>query len=435
MLPRLLSLALLSGCIENGLRRDEDGPPRPGDDAAAASSGVEPVTDGTGVDPNDDDHYKPLTLDHGATLRGTVTVLPMVTDTMGNQVEGDWAPLTGGVYPFGAIWVDTFVDVDGEPDFRSQTALLTPSTGPNPFELHVSDGPLYVQAMVDKDADGIIGVAEPSALWHDRLEVRGGQVVDSNGEVVEEVNLYVSASWAVSTDDGGGDRKPRPGPVTVSGTSRVERSAGSDCGAMLFSANWYGPYYWTFFHPGTPWSMQVLPDQGEMHLAASCDANGNQLLDPADHWGTWVSVKGVEDSLVIAENDIGRLHLRDPVPDVFTTAEPIVELSGSIAEPEGGYPPGAVLYVVAERNDQVPDLAALEHEYAYTTVSGAALHGIVPFSLTVPAWKQTWVWAWVDLDGDGIINEPGEPGGATGPWYTEMSMTDLGIRLQPAASP
>ena len=56
-----------------------------------------------------------------------------------------------------------------------------------------------------------------------------------------------------------------------------------------------------------------------------------------------------------------------------------------------------------------------------------------PFSLGVPAWEPVYVWAWVDRDGDGVINEPGEAAGLNGPWYTDLSHDDLEIELSPAA--
>jgi hypothetical protein len=471
---RVIPLVVLCACMENGLYPGENTPAKPGADP---DSNAIPETDGDPIadrahDLGDYDLHRPDADDGDggdggtdvppppARLSGTVTVLPTAKDGTGAVVELDWADV--GDYPYGGIWVDAFtVGRGGKPRYVAQTALLDPTTGANPWSLDLPDGTVYLQAVLDEANDRIIGIAEPSTLWHERLEVRDGVVYGADGDPVEDLDLYVSVPTSLDDHagaggddggDGGGGGGGRPGggedggedadpgdvSVLIAGDATLGRAAGEDCAAMLFSANHYGPYYWSFYQledaAKPTWSMEVLANSGPMPLSTVCDANWNGLLDPADAWGAWMTGKGPRNPLQIGDRDQTDLRVQAPLAGAFTTAEPLVTLSGVVTDPMGfeGYPAGAVLYIVAQRGGGVADLAALDHEYAWTKVSDPAGRAL-PFALTVPAWKETTLWTWVDLDGDGVLNEVGEPGGASGPWYTDADHGALQITVRPAA--
>ena len=69
------------------------------------------------------------------------------------------------------------------------------------------------------------------------------------------------------------------------------------------------------------------------------------------------------------------------------------------------------------------------------TVTGRDTRASTAFTLDVPAYKQVFIWVWVDLDGDGYVNQRDEAGGLTGPWYTDTTRDDLMITLEPAFDP
>jgi hypothetical protein len=440
-------------------------------------------------------------------LHGDVTVLATSTDAAGGVDEVSWDVVSGGVYPYGPIFVDAFqANGDAMPDYVATDAILLPDLGPAPFTLlfHAPEGsPVYVQAILDRDGDDIIHVAEPSALWHEPLVVADGRLVDSNGEAVDEVHLYVSVPWeppadppADSTDadldgdgvpnesdtdvdgdgtpngedlDIDGDDQPNPDDTDMDGDGvpneqDVDRDGdgkpdatdeepegarapppvilfgdadavfGRSCTAMAFSVNGYGPYNTGRFVAGQAWTLYAAPNQGDVLLAGSCDTNGNGLVDPADAWGGW-TVDGALQSLVtIGDHDLGPLRLAIPYAGGPTTAAPVITVSGTVLDLDGtAFGPSAVLYVVAQRGTNVPDLAALDHEYAYAIYEAADLTGAAtPFSLVVPAYHNVYVSAWVDQDGDGTLDEDGEAAAESGPWYTDLSHGDLELTLASA---
>jgi hypothetical protein len=481
----VVPVVFLTGCIENGLLSVG-----PSDERCLAID----------VDFDVDPCYR---------VQGDVTVVATSTDAAGAVVEVPWDIASGGVYPYGAIFVASFLSGgDAMPSYVAAATILHPDLGPVPFSLVFpapEGGPVYVQAIVDRDGDDILQVAEPSALL---------QIPDPDGEPLDDVHLYVSVPWEPEPsggrdddgdqipnsldpdvdgdgtpneddrdvdDDGtpngqdldidgdevpnvddsdmdgdgvpnaqdadrdgdgepnGTDQEPEgaqpPPAVILSGDAQA--AAWLDCTAMAFSVNGYGPYNVARFPAVQDWTLYAAPNQGDVLLAGSCDTNFNGLVDPADAWGGWEVAGEVRSLLTIGDRDIGPLHLAIPHPGGPTTAAPLVAVSGTVLDLDGAaFGPDSVLYVVAQRGTNVPDPGALDHEYAYAIDAGTDLAGAAtPFSLVVPAYDNVYLWAWVDRDGDGILNEPGESAAESGPWYTDVSHEDLELTLAPAAGP
>lgn len=385
--------------------------------------GDPPDTD-TPTDTGGDDSPAPTDTDSGTTptrdlsVTGIVTVVPFTVDGTGGVTEVD----LGGGWPYGALWVSAFTadPQSGAPVFLAQAAVLDPTADPSPFTLELAGaGPIWIQAVLDLDADGVIGVGEPSAV-----RVLGADETD--------VALFVSAPAA-------GPPAPLVAPILLSGDATVDATVGPDCAVMLFSANGYGPYFVGYFPApdvgrDIPWTLQALANQGEMHLSGACDANANGLVDPADAWGTATKDGTEVNPVMLLGGPLAGLHVDIPFAGAMTTAEPIVHVAGEVADAAGfdAYPAEAVVYVVAQRGTNVPDLAALDHEYGWQTFTAAEIQGDATFSLSVPAHKEAYVWSWVDLDGDGVLNEAGEPAGLSGPWYTDQSHEGLLVQVTPA---
>lgn len=380
--------------------------------------GTDPSTTLTNTNPEPTTE-EPQPLPTNVSLTGSVTVLPVAFGPGGAVTELAWDQVGGGEFPFGGLWISAFtVDpVTEQPNYLDQIAILDPSIAANPFELSFSaDGPVYVQVVLDEAGDGVIGVAEPSAL----LALTEDQTT---------ADLFVNVPWD------GGPALALAGGLALSGEAEVEPKVGADCAVMLFSANWYGPYFVGYFDAvmgeETPWVLQALEDQGEMLLSGACDANANGLLDPADAWGTWTEGGVDMNPIALGDDALTDLHLDIPFSGAPSTAEPFVTLTGSVLNPET-LPPTAVVYLVAQRGAYEPDLGTLDHEYAWRALEVADLQQGAEFDLVPSAYKEVWLWMWVDLDADGDINESGEPAGLTGPWYTDTSHQGLTIELNPA---
>ncbi len=261
--------------------------------------------------PSEPDSFSDPELD--SSFHGTVSVIPAYLDDSGALVELDWEEANDGVFPFGALWVAAF-GIDPSTGARldgDEVAILEPEIGSNTWTLDFSDlgtGPFHVEAVLDELDDGIIGIAEPSALWHQLLTVSGGQVLDPEGAAVDGIGIYITVPW--DAPDEGGDATDTPGDgvpsaaeiaealaealenatealgnnenepdsfVTLTGDAAIDAVSAGDCATMLFSENGYGPYYWTYFsalglEPGNrAWSVEVLADDGRMQLSGACD--------------------------------------------------------------------------------------------------------------------------------------------------------------------
>lgn len=409
MKPLFLTIA---SCLDYGLA-SPDRMPRmpPGDEAEHGAeddgtTGAEPETEEGGAESTET-----------VTLRGTVTVLDWREDENGAAEE-----LEPDQYAYGPIWVDTFVQdpLTGDPVYGPQTAILIPTLGANAWELDLTEldgATIYVQAMLDEDRDNLIEVAAWSALWHERLRVIAPGVYDADLDLVEQVDLFINVPKYENSGAGGGFTPPPP-VIELSGGATIADDAGERCIAPVFSSNWFGPYYsGAFYATAEPaWNIFLPGEQGDMQLGAVCDANVNMIFDPADAWGTWVEEGSARSPLAIGTVDIPGLQLEIPYTGAFTTAEPIVTVSGTLAGISGD----GVVYVAGLRGEapiadafEVSALAR-EHGWGVFRESGA-------WSIPVPAWKEMSVWTWVDADADGWINGAGEPGVLLGNCYTDVS--------------
>lgn len=426
------SILVLLGCIDYGLAPMTD-------NVAAFEEPPEFLAevDTDDDDASDDDPTGSVTVPESVTLRGTVTVIPTTTDGSGVTVESEFAD---GTFPFGAVWVSAFVKdpATGGPSFLAQTAILMPTPGANAWELDLptdAQPPVYFHAMLDEDGDGIIETAARSGIWRDGLRLYGEGAYTPDDDLVEHIDLYIS----VPDEHGGGDSggfTPPPPMIRLSGDATVAETAGERCAALLFGGDWFGPYgSAAFYASGTPlWEVILHGGQGDMPLGAVCDQNVNLILDPADAWGTWVDDGSPRNPLYVGDSDVAGLHLEIPSEGAFTTAEPIVGIGGTVTLPAGASA-DAVLHVVALRGQLLPDgeidVAAFAHEYGWQHAAVADVDEAFDYSLPVPAWKQAHVWALLDLDGDGLLNESGEPSVSVGACDTEASCAGLDATLTP----
>ena len=122
---------------------------------------------------------------------------------------------------------------------------------------------------------------------------------------------------------------------------------------------------------------------------------------------------------------------------------PFVQLSGPVI-PENGsfnnYPEGSTLYMTAMKYRVEQEFSVDEfEEQAYGVVQyeweDLQNKSFVPWEITVPSQTIAYLWAYIDSDNDGLVNEPGEAiavvaGGDDGRYPTgDESQSDIQMLL------
>jgi len=300
-------------------------------------------------------------------------------------------------------------------------------------------------ATLDVRSDGIVGSAEPIGIHPDTIQVEAYvENTDANLVILVDWDRWGPGGWGwqdvggyvpprdtdgdgdIDEDDGGCDL------VSVAGEVRITVPyEGGNGMVMLLDKNGGGPYQMDEFSPvpdgvgGTAeYNMGVCAWAGDMKIVAAYDSNGNGLIDPDDLWGAHVSEEGVDGNPVTIED------YRQPDIDVeipiggggsAVTVVPFVRLSGTAysentpdfsgLEAEGSE--GMGLYVVALSYPQTPDLSVdtFSEAFDYQVWDSPALGDLesVEWDLVVPANTVVYLLAFVDADGDGLVNEAQEP--------------------------
>lgn len=392
--------------------------------------------DGDGDDGDDSD------VEEGpATLRGRVTVALYQTGEDGEIEEVSWADATGGVWPFGALFVAAYVEDEetGEQTWLASQTFSQPSVDGEDFELVVEDvqdleAPVALYAAVDYWGDRILGSGEPSA-------VRTGIALEPHDEV-EGLDLAITSPYAFGS--GGGVATP----VVVSGDMEYDGDwAGGECVSLLYDSTDYGPYTWNWFTPGEDdagavtgtWAYSIWDSFGDAHLRGACDDNLNLLIDPADVWGTVVEDGHDDNPVPLGSDAVPDQHLVIPFAGARSSVVPAVDIGGDVYYGDGfeTMPAGTVVYVVALRTPPSHEISVADFISAYDVVelSGDDLTGVrIDWTLEVPTWKTVYVWGYADTDGDGTVNEATEPLGNPGSngrvTVTDDDVSGYGMNLQ-----
>ncbi len=349
-----------------------------------------------------------------ATISGSVTVELYTTDDDGERTTLSWDEATGGSYPFGSIYVAAYYEAeDGTVQYVGDTVIEDPGTDANPYTIPVQlDEPreVHVYAVLDWYQDRVVGSTEPRGIWPDGIEL-------DDGTAAEDIDIAILAPMY-----GGGSCDT----VTVSGDVKV---AGYDQGtvvAMLVDTDGNGPYYTGSAVSPTPdgdeatgaYSLEACVGAGTFNLVGCWDRNLNGMYDPTDAWGVFVSEPDTDGNPVsVGSLDLAGYDVQIPFgsgPGVAVV--PFVAISGTVQVEDGTFddlPAGTSVWVAALKYRPNAEFAIDGSSLAYDVQSfdWAELTGqsSVDWRLDVPANTRVYLWAYADTDGDGTVNESGEP--------------------------
>jgi len=403
LVPGVAALGFASGCVD----AVKDGDVDTSSSADSADSGDSDTSDDT-VDSG------PTGL-HG-TVTGNVYVQLYTTDADGDLVLLDWDE-SYGYYPFGSVFVGAYhLDDAGYQVYYGQDAIAVPTVSPAPggdpyqIALDADDvDSVYVYATVDQYADGIIGTGEPTAAY-------ANEVYAADGETVTGIDITVMVLYWDLSGGGGGcsDTVQITGTASV-GTSYLE----GDVALMLYDTGDNGPYYSSRVTPTATsagaeadYAVVSCAQQGEMKMLGAWDSNVNGLIDPADHWGAYVNADDEDaNPITIASGPIANVDVLIPFGEHHPTVIPFVSLSGTLTSSTDWSTWGGV-HIAALKYRPDGDITVDELSAGYDVMSWTngdlAASSSLDYHLEVPANTITYLWAYGDPNGDGVLNGPNE---------------------------
>lgn len=383
-------------------------------------------TDDTDTDDTDDtsEPSEPVQV----TAEGVVRVQLYTEDDDGERTYVSWSDAYGSSYPFGSIFLTSYTEgKSGDIDYHGSTVIassaVTPDTG-NQYAITVNlaeEGTVNLYAAVDYWGDGIIGTDEPIGVYPGEIEI----VEDEDLEGLDITILVPYYDFKNGTGGGSGGGSGCD-DVSITGDINLTRDySGGRAVAMLVDNAGNGPYDWGWSElsatddgaTGT-YSISTCEDYGSFQLRGAWDSNGNDLIDPADVWGSYANEDGVDaNPISIGSNDLPGYDILIPLGSGGLSVIPYSRLTGTLDVGQGDFDDlpkdTSAIYVVALKYRPTTGISlATLYEQAYdvqvfepSDFSGQA---IIDWSLSVPSNSIIYLWAYADSNNIKTVNESGE---------------------------
>ena len=406
---------------------------------------------------SEDEVEDDINTDHYMTIRSEVMVELYTTDEEGVRKFLPWddAVGIGGEFPFGSIFVAAYLPgSDGREFYFDQHTVTRPRVGGDFYRLEIDPertGAVNIYASLDVRGDGIVGTEEPMGVHPNEIRVEAYGSFDSGDIVIlvdwdrwgpggwgwQDVGGYVPPGDNYIDYNGDGvitpDELPEGGCERISVQGNINMITdyhGGNGMVMLLDEAGGGPYQTVEFVPtATPmgavatYDLGMCENAGYMQIVAAYDLNGNGLVDPADKWGAYVSEPGVSGNPIFVEDEwMTDIDIEIPLGDgdAYMSVVPFVPLSGDLVLPSvdsisellvEGTDPAVYVAAMRYRPEEEFNVEIFEDAYDYRVWGPEAL-GVtegVNWDLVVPANTVVYLWAFVDADGDGMVNESEEP--------------------------
>jgi hypothetical protein len=407
MCRALVSFLLLSAC--DGL------PPGTGTDSGADSGYAD-----TGLTGDDTGGDTDSGGDAGSGIVGGMVYVQLYReDASGDTELVSWEDY-GANFPFGSIFVAAYTvdETTGALTYHAQDVILAPSTEGDAYTLTLpaaTGSDMYVYATLDYMGDGVLGTWEPLGVYPDPVVVLADDTV-SGVDITIQAQIFDGGGGGPGDGDTGGVEA-----VTLSGTLDItEPYTGGGAKVLLYDSAGSGPYYVDSVTPTATadgaeavWDFEVPANYGQNRLLGAWDSNQNYLIDPMDTWGAYVVAGENANPITIGADDLSELAVEIPF-GLAPALTPFVRLEGTLSY-EGDFstlPAGSTVYVAALRTRPSGDfsVAQLTDGFDWSSFTGAALTGTeLDYLLIAPSNETAYLWAYGDLDNDGVLNEVGEP--------------------------
>ncbi|MEC7983960.1 MAG: hypothetical protein VX278_02280 [Myxococcota bacterium] len=357
---------------------------------------------------------------YNGNILGSIDIQLFEISESGDRETVLWADAYGGVFPFGKIFVAAYYENnDGYYVYVGHDIVENPQPTGNQYNIEVTapaDQPIRVFGLLDYYVDDITGTDEPVGGYNRTI------VFEEEGETVDNVNFSILSPLHEEREPCENDRT-----VNITGDVTITTNyTGGDVAVVLMKPGNIGPVHHAYAVPEVQgggavaeYALEACENSGDMILKGIWDSNLNGMYDPIDRYGPYVSEPNQSGNPIgVGYSDLADYEIQIPMEDGSgLKLVPFVKLFGSVRTANGNFEElasTASLYVAALKYRPQGELTIQdleENSYDFEYFSPEELQGLssVDWRLTVPSETIAYIWAYIDLDGDGTVNGPGEP--------------------------
>jgi len=384
-----------------------------------------------------------------ASISGNVSVELYIENDDGDREFLSAEEAYGSDFPFGAIWIGAYTsnETGVETYYGTDTISYPSTTGDDyyiPLEME-SSRELMVYAVMDYWQDGIINPDDPVGIWPDEILIEQ----DTNATAIDITILVEYLDFGSGGSGGGGGGGAGPGgggadgddwggfgqwgggtgcdDIYISGPVVINEfvPVGADgmimmtdvAGTSMIDASWFETVATEDGASGN-YGFETCDDLGQTNLIGAVDSDANLLIDPNDSWGAYVNADGEDGNPIdVDDYDLEEMEVQIPLGDGSgLNIVPFVQLTGTVSVEGGAFDDleaGSTIYVAALKYRPNNDLTVTSLQsiaYDFDEFEWAILAGesVKDWRLAVPSNTIVYLWAYVDEDIDGIVNESGE---------------------------
>ena len=353
-------------------------------------------------------------------ISGTIDIQLYALGEDGERESISWAEAYSGVFPFGKIFVGAYYEdpVSGDYKYVGYDIIENPQPSGNAYSIDLAmteSQELRVFGVLDYYIDDITGTDEPIGGYN-------RSIIFEDGLSESNVNFSILSPLHEERPPCDNGRSIEiTGEANITGTYN-----GGDVAVMLMKPGNIGPIHHTVTTPEVlgggasgAYRIEACEASGYMILKGIWDYNLNGMFDPMDRYGPYVSQPNESGNPIsIAYSNLANYEIQIPLGDGSgLKLVPFVNLLGSIRPASGTFDelaPQGTLYVAALKyrpNGELSVATVENNSYDIQVFQPSDLVGqsSVDWKLTVPSETIAYLWAYIDVESNGMLNEAGEP--------------------------
>ena len=364
-------------------------------------------------------------------INGTIDIQLYGLDEDLEREMLSWEESYGSFYPFGKIFVAAYHENEqGQQFYVGFDVIDNPQPTGNqysiPVEVPAVDTDLRIFAVLDYYVDNITGNDEPMG-GYTRTVSFADIGVDSQSMVIDDIDFSILSPLQEQRPPCEDSTSTDPREMSISGFANItETYTGGEIAVVLFEPGPVGPIRHSIVAPEVlgggaeaEYTINACEGSGYMLLMGIWDENRNGMYDPMDEFGVYISEPNqTGNPVTIGYSDLSNYEIQIPFHSASgLSLVPFVQLSGTVSPSSGTFDElttSGTLYIAALKyrpSGEISISTLEERSYDYKEVTWEDLQGqsSIDWRLTVPSETITYLWAYLDVDGNGMVNEPQEP--------------------------
>ena len=343
-------------------------------------------------------------------------------------------------FPFGKLYVGAFFyNAAGLPVYIAADVIEDPQPANNRYELNIEinadfTNEIRIFAVLDYYQDNITGTDEPIGGYPQGIAI-------SENFSATDIDFSVLSPMYQAREPCGTYQNGENRSVIIEGTAFVtDPYTGGDAVTYLMLPGGIGPVASTQMTPvpltdgsmpgifaegtyqieGENNALEVCEDIGYASLVGCWDRNMNGMFEPLDMYGSYVISGTTQNAnpISIKYSDFSGYEVKIPLSGSSgLRLLPFMSISGTVSANGlfddmafGGRLHIAALKFRPQGSISVSDIEDVQ-SYDIQTYEWEEIQGktVVPFTLMAPKETITYLWAYIDVDSNGYVNESLEP--------------------------